>query len=399
MPWRFSPLRIAGAVAVTIIGALLVLTAYANPPILADVPIITSRGDVTIQNALLQADAAALQPGAPIDPAVVRRARPASGAARLLRMAPLSSNALLYAQFDRRFANNVAARDQLSAAALKADPRSRGAHATQFLIAVRERNFGNAVTAIERMINVAPGDTEAVLPLLALLTNDPAARQVLLARLRQARPWHAQLAGRLAQTPMPTGQLVAFGELLVRHPDPTARQAILGGLIDRGAFREARRLWAPTKPGVTDRTTVVGPRFDEASQGYPFGWTLHQDGSDGADLGDPDGLFVRYSGRTAMTFASQLLVLPQGRYRLVVSGIEGDLGGSGLTWSLNCRPANTALASIDLGAASSVGGRASVDFDVDPTCTAQQLALTIARADFPENREMRIGAVDIRRVE
>ncbi len=379
-------------------GGFIVLTAYGNPVVVPDIPLITTRGDVSIQQSKLQQQVLAMQTALAGDAAAARRAQPAAEAARLLTMQPLSSNALLFAQFDRRFARNERARDALTHAALKADPRSRGAHAAQFMIAVRRRQFSDAVTALERLINVEPTDTETVVPLLALLTNDNEARQVLLGRLRQPRPWHAQLASRLADTRMPVEQLVAFGTVLVRHPDPNARQAILSGLINRGAYREAYRLWSQSSPSAqrSGNALVRGPRFAPDSLAYPFGWTLHQEGSDGADLADPHGLLVRYSGRNALTFASQTLVLPAGRYRLVVSGLEGNFTASGLVWSVACRPDNSIAGSIDLGAVTPSAGRLSTDFAIGAGCSAQQLSLTIARAEFPENREMQIGAVDIR---
>lgn len=393
-----SPVKLMAALLLFLTGAYVVLSCYANPVALKDTPLLTTRGDAAVSLLVLQRMAADNQRAT-----MARHAAPlppqnrTAAAADLLGKEPLSPDALLLV--GGAFAS-AAAREQarpLVAEALRRDPRSRGARAWGIVDAAMSRRFADAVRGFERLLSIAPKESEVAVPLIALLINDREARQVLLASLNRPRSWHAALSGQIAQSNLPIDVVEQFAAVLVRHPDPGTRQAILGALVNRGAHGRAYALWRSQLPANIRpaRPQVNAPDFGDFPGGYPFAWTLSQDGGDGAVQADGGGIEIRYSGQRALTLASQMLVMPPGQYSLTVSGGGRPLKAAGLEWVIRCVGDSTLLGKIDLGALSATQREARADITVPSSCHAQTLSLIGTASLFPTESVFTVRSVNL----
>ncbi|MEQ1724373.1 MAG: hypothetical protein ABL882_00400 [Sphingopyxis sp.] len=391
--------RLALVIGVFLIGCYAVLSCYGNAVALPDTPFITTRGDAAVSLLeLRQLAAADLQAqaggrmrggGEPV--------RRRTAAAQLLGQEPLSADALVLANGNPTSNAKRATARPLITEALRRDPRSRGARAWQIVDAALSRRFPEAMHNFERLLSIAPADSQVAVPLIALLINDPEARQTLLENLRQPRSWHAQLAGEIARSRLPTQVVEQFAAILIRHPDPGTRQEILGALISRGAYDRAYALWTGQLPTADRpaRPQVNAPDFTDFPGGHPFAWTMSQDGGDGAVPLDGGGIEVRFSGQRAMTLVSQMLVMPPGRYILVVDGGDRPIRGAGLTWTVRCAGTAAVLGTLDLAALSAEQKHASAQIVIPTTCRAQHLSLIGQAALFPSETLIEIQSVNL----
>lgn len=381
-----------------LLGSYGILSCYGNAVVLPDTPLLTTRGDAAVSLVQLQRLAAqGLQAqSSGTLPAESLAGKRHAAAVHLLSQEPLSADALVLAYGGgTRSAERDLARP-LVMEAMRRDPRSRGARAWQIVDAAMSRRFPSAMRNFERLLSIAPGDSEMAVPLITLLINDPDARQALLTSLDQPRSWHARLAGEVARSHLPTQVIDQFAIALLRHPDPSTRQSMLGVLVNRGAYARAYELWRDQLPAQhrPAHPQVNATNFSSFAGSYPFAWMLTQEGSDGAVPLDGGGVEIRYSGQRALTFAAQMLVMPPGRYSLVVGG-EQPLKAEGLEWQLRCASNSSLLGGIDLGALSVGQTRASAEIAIPSSCTAQTLSLTGKAALFPAEKIITIGSVDL----
>lgn len=385
-----------------LLGGYGILSCYGNAVALPDTAFITTRGDTAVSLLQLQRMAAQglqAQSSGTTSPESLAGKRHAA-AVHLLGQEPLSADALVLAYGGgTRSAERDLARP-LVMEAMRRDPRSRGARAWQIVDAAMSRRFPSAMHSFERLLSIAPGDSEMAVPLIALLINDPDARQALLSTLGRPRSWHARLAGEVARSQLPIQVIDQFAVALLRHPDPSTRQSMLGVLVNRGSYVRAYELWRDQMPAQhrPAHPQVNATNFSSFAGGYPFAWTLTQDGSDGAVPLDGGGVEIRYSGQRALTFAAQMLVMPPGRYSLVVVGNDQPLRAGGLEWQLRCARDSSHLGGVDLGALSVGQTQASAEITIPASCPAQILSLTGKAALFPTEKIITIGSVDLVRL-
>ncbi|MEQ1688391.1 MAG: hypothetical protein ABL874_07440, partial [Sphingopyxis sp.] len=375
-----------------------VLSSYGNALALPDTPLVTTRGDAAVSLLQLQQLAAAdLQAQASGRQGDGEAAHRRAIAVRLLGQEPLSADALVLVGGNPTSNAKRAMTRPLVAEALRRDPRSRGARAWQIVDAALSRRFPEAMHSFERLLSIAPTDSQVAVPLIALLINDPQARQTLLANLRRPRSWHAQLAAEIARSHLPISVVEQFATILVQHPDPGTRQEILGALVARHEYARAYTLWRGQLP-ATNRPShpqVNSPDFTDFPGGHPFAWTMSQDGGDGVTPLDGGGIEVRYSGQRTMTLTSQMLVMPPGRYLLVVDGGDRPIKGAGLAWTVRCASTSAVLGTIDLAALNAGQKRASAEIIIPATCTAQHLSLIGQAALFPSETLIEIQSVNL----
>jgi hypothetical protein len=111
-------------------------------------------------------------------------------------------------------------------------------------------------------------------------------------------------------------------------------------------------------------------------------------------------LQIDYYGRDDAELASQLLMLPPGRYRLAIRA-EGDAEGEGsvLSWQVQCHPAKTALAALPLRKLAYKPRVIAVQFVVPASnCGAQWLKLVGDAGEFPKAQNATITALQIEAV-
>jgi len=91
--------------------------------------------------------------------------------------------------------------------------------------------------------------------------------------------------------------------------------------------------------------------------------------------------------------ASQLLTLPEGRYALGMSVSGGGAGRASLRWALTCAAAPAPFATVSLDALT----RGPQMFDVPANCGAQRLELVGSSSDIPQQVDVTIGELSLRR--
>ena len=99
---------------------------------------------------------------------------------------------------------------------------------------------------------------------------------------------------------------------------------------------------------------------------------------------------VLYYGRANAVFAKQLMLLPQGTYRLAmrVDGVSGEPGA--IHWEVRCANADRVLANLPMRA-----GTAAAAFAIPSECPAQWLQLSGVAGDTPQTSELKIGNLQL----
>lgn len=168
---------------------------------------------------------------------------------------------------------------------------------------------------------------------------------------------------------------------------------LLSGLVSAGQYEKARDVWERIARVQVDRGALIyDPRFTRAEAPPPFNWTLTSSTVGLAERQKGGGLHVIYYGQEDGALASQLLILPPGRYRLTTQG--GTPGpASALEWRLVCERGNAAIASVPLDRAI----RRGFAFEVPGSCPAQRLELFGSSSDVSHQTEVTIRGVSLTR--
>jgi hypothetical protein len=179
------------------------------------------------------------------------------------------------------------------------------------------------------------------------------------------------------------------------------RQTLLGAMVARGDVRRAYRLWGvfsglkanEIRPGVYDgefRGTAGLP---------PFNWNFASSEMGAAERDRSGGLQVEYYGRTAGELATQLVVLPPGRYRISFHA-EGDLSSPQhrLIWRMQCLRSNAPVFEFPLANITYAGRNLAGDFSVPARCPAQWLKLVGEPTEFPKIENVLIRNLRIQQI-
>jgi hypothetical protein len=121
----------------------------------------------------------------------------------------------------------------------------------------------------------------------------------------------------------------------------------------------------------------------------PFNWSLTSSNVGFAERRGGGGLNVMFHGREDGVLASQLLLLPPGRYRLTVQGAGLGAHAESLAWTVVCANGNAVIASATLPETV----RSGLPLTVGPSCPAQYLRLAGTASDMPQAADATIGAV------
>jgi hypothetical protein len=100
-----------------------------------------------------------------------------------------------------------------------------------------------------------------------------------------------------------------------------------------------------------------------------------------------------FYGQQDGVLASQLLVLPPGRYRLSTNAPNAPEGASTLRWTLVCARDSSTIASVPLDQA--IAG--TWQFQVPPSCAAQRLELFGTSSDVARQTDLTIRSIELTR--
>ena len=178
---------------------------------------------------------------------------------------------------------------------------------------------------------------------------------------------------------------------------PAWQSILLNTLIERGEFARARELWMRIS-GIQsqDPPRVVNHLFAKISAPPPFNWTFSSGSSGVAEPAGSGKLNDIFYGRENAALASQLLVLPSGRYRIQMEASGDNEGSSGLEWSVTCVPSQAKLTSLPLKGATLAGVRLGAEFTVPAeSCPAQWLKLTGTAKEIAKSEQVTIGRFEL----
>jgi len=167
--------------------------------------------------------------------------------------------------------------------------------------------------------------------------------------------------------------------------DGPSADRVAWALCNRGAYRDAYRLWSGWA-GV--QTALADPRFEKAPGGGPFDWKLEP--SPAVSIDRSDGLEIRFAGTENVAFSGvrQVTCVPPGRYRF-----SAEIAAEGLTTGqrpffrlidpADPRRLDAKTAAI---AGSTPRSTVSVDFTVPESTQTLQLQLERRPSELFDNR-------------
>jgi hypothetical protein len=175
-------------------------------------------------------------------------------------------------------------------------------------------------------------------------------------------------------------------------------ETVIGELIAQDRYAEARVVQDAFHPITHDEGLIRDPAFADDGARYPFGWRIEEQGEIGARRS-------RANGRSVLTYqslsdgsgpvATQLLILPPGRYRLVTRTALHAADETAVPfWTVTCAeeggPQITLLDQPQTGLA-------EADFVTPPDCGAQWLTLNLRGSDRPDGQSGAIADVVVAR--
>ena len=332
------------------------------------------------------ASAAAAQP---VNPATVRR---------LLAMsakAPLAPEPFLVRGVEARVAGDAELALHSFLEARRRDPRSVAARyfLTEHYLETGQTQQG--LTEMSALTRLVPQSLKGIAPQLAAFARLPGSVVQVKRLLRdqpQLEPW---LLDELAANPADASLALSLWSGRTNPYDRSWQVRLLNSLVSAGRFEEARAAWSRFDPRARPVGELIDPRFEGKAM-PPFGWTLASDAAGVAEPEAPGRLHILYYGRDDVVLASQLLMLRPGSYRLAMKVTGTSSSAKSLSWVVRCLTPSREIASIGLAAAK--GNELSAEFTIPPqNCVAQQLELTGAAPDVPEQADLTIAEIALSR--
>lgn len=314
---------------------------------------------------------------------------PQAPAAAALSRRALARDATLPAAIEMRALQAAAAGDHAREARLFAlsDSISRRSLPTRLWRIQQSVDRGDVAGALEEFdiaLRTSSAAQPILFPVLAQASEDPALAGPIAALLDRPQEWglvflnYAMTEGGAA-----TGAADVVLRMKNRRPiaDSGADETLVGRLVAEKDFARARRVHDAFHPSGSD--LVQDADFSDDA-GFPFGWTLIQEGDRGAQRSLVDGrpaLAYQASASGSGQVASQLLTLAPGDYRLATTTAAADDDGAARAfWTLTCAE-GPQIALLDQPAR----GAAATDLNVPPDCDGQWLALNLRPGELPDH--------------
>jgi hypothetical protein len=293
--------------------------------------------------------------------------------------------------------------EKLLEEARRRNPRARTARLIlldRYLRADRAAEAGVEISALNRLI---PRAGQVLVPELARMVRDPHTGESLIRVLsHDPAMQQAVLAQLAANGGDPDLILKIAGSNAAATPSPEGlpwQRLLLARLAEKGDVARAHRLWrsfAGLGP-AGDEKGLYDSQFRGLPGAPPFNWNLVTSNAGVAERIDPPGLQIEYYGRLNAEFASQLLMLPPGRYRLAFRA-QGDAKGEGsrLTWSVACVGGRAPLLEIPIAGISYSPRVLAGEFAVPASgCPGQWLRLKGRAGEFTDPQSVTISALQL----
>ncbi len=386
-----APLQSAAAIFVALLLAAEVarLTAAAQlsetRPGLAE-RLAPNSPDVLLSTAMAEVGEAAGQSQLPAA-ATMERLR------QLARSAPLHEQPLLVEAAIAQRSGDFARAETLLVEARRRAPRSAAA---RFLLAEIWLGQGRAVEGLGELAiltRVMRGGADSLAPALVQFARSPGGAKQLKGILRShphlARPLLSTLAADPANASL-IFDLAGVSATQRGEPAPRWQGKLLDAMIAQGDYQNAYTLWRRLAGLPSEvKPLLFNGDLREIPAPPPFNWKFASGGAGFAEPGN-GAMRVLHYGRQDVVLASQLLLLPPGRYRFQ-AGLAGNPAPASLSWRLKCASGTTLL---QLDVAKATGAQFQVP---QGNCPAQMLELGGLDQDMPRETDVRIGPVAIER--
>jgi hypothetical protein len=306
---------------------------------------------------------------------------------------PLAPEPFLVRGVQLSLRGDAAAARQAFQAAQWRDPRSLPAAyflADQY---VRKGEIGPGLRQIAALARLSPNGGRTAGPYIASFAansaNWPVLRQTFRANPGLAEPAFDTLSSKIETVPA----LLALANAQAFTPQASWFPRLLDTLIKAEQYDRARSIWARTSK-VNGAELLHDASFTDKGSLPPFNWALTSNAVGLAERQPARRLHVLYYGQEDGILAAQLLTLSPGTYRLSYRLLGGSSAGEGgLTWSIWCDMATSALASVTVRQGADHGLR----FVVPANCPAQWLRLSGASGDIAQQSDVTIEGLELRR--
>lgn len=278
---------------------------------------------------------------------------------------------------------------------------------------IEVHNFPGAIAQIDMLLRRWPDQTDAVLPVIPYLLSDDPAYQTFLKAMTDDVPWRSRLISGLSR--QNDGLTLVYRVLmdLSASSHPPSQGEIASGIrafMTSKRYDDAYRLFRFTMPEEGRRMAgfIQNSTFSSDVSGIsPFSWVRRNTRAAEIQFSGetgPKGATVRFFGTPAKDITlNQSLVLPEGRYRLVVEAEASSLHAPrGLYWRVLCQDPRRDLVRLEIPDGTYKSRQLETSFNVSE-CGFQRIELmTDVIAESWQNRYtglVRFGSVKIERLD
>ena len=303
----------------------------------------------------------------------------------ILRREPLNSIAVSLAANIRFRQGRAAEGEALMMAAQRVNHRENMADLWLFDHLLARKDYAGAFRAADALLRREREFTQQLFPVLTSSLNDPNAVPELAKRLAKSpgwRPVFTEAIGRSTTDPQAVFSLLAAIKSAGGDVTHDEMSNVVTRLISARRFEEAYLDWLILMPDeATSKVAYVyDGAFESLPDARPFGWNLNSAGGayiEPAQGRTDEALHVLYSGAADRDFATQLVIIPPGHYRLTGEILTSNRTTSGqLAWQLLCADqARSQLMSAPATESTGQWRAFSVAFTVPGGCPAQSLVL------------------------
>lgn len=264
------------------------------------------------------------------------------------------------------------------------NPRSRGARyflADQYF---RTGRIAPGLIEMAALSRLAPRAAAPFVPALVAYARERGAVPQLRAFFRAIPDIEPPVLSLLADDVKNVDLVLALATTGTRAaPAPDWQGKVVARLAEAQQYRKAYAIWTRLS-GVKAAPLLFNPSFEELAAPPPFNWSLLATSDGAAETDEGGALQILYFGRREATLASQLLLLPPGRYSLGME-VSGDGAVDTIQWIVRCANRDESLLRLPVR-------RQQGRFTVPPgNCPAQWLELRGLPGDFPRTVEMSIS--------
>jgi len=272
-------------------------------------------------------------------------------------------------------------------------PRSPAA---RFLLAESYLETDRPVEAMTEMAvlnRLVPAASAQLAPALAEYARSPGAIPRIRTILTSYPELETPLLAKLSWDPKNTDLILALATTSpTTGPPPDWQRLLLTTLVNDGQYDRAYAIWRKFSGAPDLRGGFYNPTFADKAAPAPFNWEFAQGAGGVAEAGE-NGLQVLYFGRDSVALATQVLILPPGRYRLQVTASGNIASDSGIGWRAVCLPSQRSVLTLPLRS-----GAVSGEFEVPVDCGAQRIMLAADAPDVPQSADFRVSDLELTRI-